>query len=131
MPECESVAPVSRLSVIGCSPRRPVDCAGRARDTQTVSETTTASVAAAGPMARSVSAKWGEPTSSSSSQSTLMFTGTPASSAARAPNSADSAGPLSSVVPRPRYVSPCRVNVKGSVLQGSVSLEAGTTSRWL
>ena len=31
-----------------------------------------------------------------------MFTGTPASSAARAPNSAASAGPLSSVVPRPK-----------------------------
>ncbi len=81
-------------NVIGCSPRRPADCAGRPRDTHTVSETTTASVAAAGPIARSVSAKWGEPTSSSSSQRTLMLTGTPASIAARAPKSAESAGPL-------------------------------------
>ena len=71
-----------------------------------MSETTTASVAAAGPIARRVSAKFGEPTSSSSSQRTLTFTGTPASIAARAPNSAESAGPLSSVVPRPRYLSP-------------------------
>ena len=60
-----------------------------------------------------------------------MLTGTPASIAARAPKSAESAGPLSSVVPRPRYVSPSRMNVKGSVRQGSVSFDAGTTSRWL
>jgi len=85
VPECWSVAAVSSESVIGCSPRSPADTAGRPRDTHTVSETTTASVAAAGPIARSVSAKCGEPTSYSSSQRTLMFTGTPASSAARTP----------------------------------------------
>ncbi len=60
-----------------------------------------------------------------------MLTGTPASIAARAPKSAVSAGPLSSVVPRPRYLSPCFVSSNGSDLQGSVSLEAGWTSRWL
>ena len=60
-----------------------------------------------------------------------MLTGTPASIAARAPKSAVSAGPLSSVVPRPKYASPSFVSLKGSVLQGSVSFEAGWTSRWL
>ena len=114
-----------------CRPRRPAESEGRPRDTQTVSETTTASVAAAEPICFSVSAKWGEPISSSVSHRNLMLTGTPASIAARAPKSAVSAGPLSSVVPRPKYASPSFRNSKGSVLQGSVSFEAGWTSRWL
>ncbi len=60
-----------------------------------------------------------------------MLTETPASRAARAPKRAVSAGPLSSVVPRPKYVSPSLVKANGSVFQGSVSFEAGWTSRWL
>ncbi len=75
---------------------------GRPRDTHTVSETTTTSVRAAPPMLFRVSAKCGEPISSSVSQRNRTLTGTPASRAARTPNSAVRAGPLSSVVPRPK-----------------------------
>ena len=88
--------------MIRWSPRSPAESEGRPRETHTVSDTTTASVSAAGPIAFSVCAKFGEPISSSSSHRKRMFTGTPASIAARAPSSAVSAGPLSSVVPRPR-----------------------------
>jgi hypothetical protein len=85
-----------------CSPRSPEDREGFPRETHTVSETTTTSVAAAGPIWRSVSAKFGDPISSSVSQRKRTFTGTPASRAAFAPYSAVRAGPLSSVVPRPK-----------------------------
>ena len=114
-----------------CRPRSPAESDGRPRETQTVSDTTTASVFAAGPIPLSVSAKLGEPISSSVSHRNLMFSGTPASIAARAPRRAVSAGPLSSVVPRPKYVSPCFVKRKGSVRHGSVAFDAGWTSRWL
>ena len=46
--------------------------------------------------------KFGEPISSSSSQRICVLVSRPASRAARIPHSAVSAGPLSSVVPRPR-----------------------------
>ena len=96
-----------------------------------MSETTTTSVRAAAPIFASVASKWGEPTSSSVSHRKRMFTGTPASRAALAPMRAVRAGPLSSVVPRPKYVSPSFVNTNGSLRHGSVSFEAGCTSRWL
>ena len=131
VPECWSVSAVSSLKIRRWSPRRPAESEGRLRETQTVSETTTTSVFAASPIRFRVASKFGEPTSSSVSQRKRMFTGTPAFMAARAPKSAVRPGPLSSVVPRPKYVSPSRVKVKGSVRQGSVSFEAGCTSMWL
>src|SRR2546423_1924924 len=43
-PECVSTAPVSSLRMNPSSPRKPAELAGRSRETQTVSETTTESV---------------------------------------------------------------------------------------
>jgi len=43
VPECWSVAPVSSFRRKPCSPRSPAAQAGRSRETQTVSETTTMS----------------------------------------------------------------------------------------
>ena len=85
LPECWSVSAVSSLKITRSNPRRPADKEGRSRETHTVSETTTASVRAADPMARSVSSKWGEPTSSSVSQRKRTLSGTPASRAAFVP----------------------------------------------
>ncbi len=83
-------------------PRRPAGAAGLPRAIQIVSETMTESVARAPRAPPRPFAKLGEPISSSNSQRNLTFTGTPASRAAFAPKSAESAGPLSSVVPRPK-----------------------------
>ena len=85
-----------------CRPRSPAGAAGLPRAIQIVSETMIESVASLSFAAAMPFAKLGEPISSSNSQRTRMFTGTPASIAAFAPKSAESAGPLSSVVPRPK-----------------------------
>ena len=65
------------MSRIGCSPRRPAGDAGRSRETQIVSETTTKSVLSASRCALTPPAKLGLPISSSSSQRKLMFTRAP------------------------------------------------------
>ena len=85
VPECWSVAAVSRVKLKRCRPRKPDEIDGRPRETHTVSDTTTASVRATSFIVRRVAAKCGEPISSSSSQRKRMFTGTPASRAAFAP----------------------------------------------
>ncbi len=72
------------------------------RAIQIVSETMIESVASLSRAPAMPFAKLGEPISSSNSHRKRTFTGTPASIAAFAPNSAESAGPLSSVVPRPK-----------------------------
>ena len=100
-PECVSTVAVSSVRMKPSSPRNPAELAGRFRETQTVSETTTESVFRLGAAFEMIFSKFGEPISSSNSQRKRMLTGTSASIAARAPKSALSAGPLSSVVPRP------------------------------
>ena len=114
-----------------CRPRSPAGDAGLPRAIQMVSETRTESVARASAAEEIPFSKLGEPISSSNSQSTRRLIGRPASRAALIPKRAVSAGPLSSVVPRPRYRSPAFTNSNGSVSHGSVSFEAGWTSRWL
>ena len=76
VPECWSVSPVCRSKRKPCSPRSPAGAAGRVRDTQTVSDTTTESVAKSAAWARMVVSKFGLPISSSSSQRKWMLTGT-------------------------------------------------------
>ncbi len=102
VPECWSVSPVCNSNRKPCSPRRPAGQAGRDRETHTVSETTIESVAKSPAFPRMAVSKLGLPISSSSSQRKWMLTGTFCSKAYRAPKSAVIAGPLSSVVPRPR-----------------------------
>ncbi len=101
-PECWSVVPVSSVKSMPCSPRRPAGAAGLPRAIQIVSETMIESVASLSLANVMPFAKLGEPISSSNSHRKRTFTGTPASNAAFAPKSAESAGPLSSVVPRPK-----------------------------
>src|SRR5688572_31328344 len=60
-PECVSTVPVSRLKMKPISPRNPAELAGRLRETQTVSETTTDSVFSEGAALVIIFSKFGDP----------------------------------------------------------------------
>src|SRR5581483_2369342 len=103
--------------------------AGLSLETQIVSEMTTDLVASLSLLFFKNSRNEGLPISSSNSQQNFMLIGNLFSKAYLAAYRTARVGPLSSVVPRPRYFSPSIFMMNGCDFHSEGS--AGCTSKWL